>query len=147
MRSAADVRQAGRRRQGRRSSKAQRLAIAGCYTTATRWLRREDESGGSTVDDPLSGKQRIELVLTLLVGLDGRVIHGQIFDPGGRQPLAFADLAVLGSVIQQWLDRYVVAHDERDAPARVGTRSCTTSERWHGEEPGMGHDPGSERSD
>jgi len=74
--------------------------------------------------DPLSGVQRIELVLTLLVGLDGRVIHGQIFDPEGWQPLAFADLAVLGSVIQQWLDRNVAAHDERDAPGRVGgTRS------------------------
>ena len=44
------------------------------------------------------------MVLSLLVGPDGQVIHGQVFDPGGREPLAFADLASLGSAIQRWLD-------------------------------------------
>jgi hypothetical protein len=97
--------------------------------------------------DPLSGKQRIELVLTLLVDLDGRVIHGQIFDPGGRQPLAFADLAALGSVIQQWLDRDVDAHDDRDAPSRVGGVRPRHVRAEPDDEPGMGRNAGSGRSD
>lgn len=54
--------------------------------------------------DRLSGKKRVEMVLTLLIGRDDRVIHGQIFDPGGRRPLAFTDLGSLGNAVQRWLD-------------------------------------------
>ena len=92
-------------------------------------------------EDPLSGKQRIELVLTLLVGLDRRVIHGQVFDPGRRQPLAFADLASLGSVIEQWLNLEVAGLDDRGALAPVPGPSSNTVERWLDVRPRTAHHP------
>jgi hypothetical protein len=98
-------------------------------------------------EDPLSGKQRIELVLTLLVGLDRRVIHGQVFDPGRRQPLAFADLASLGSVIQEWLNLEVAALDDRGALEPVHGPSPNTVARWPDDRPGTAHCPGSDRPD
>lgn len=58
-----------------------------------------DQVTSQGAEDHLSGKNTVVMVLTLLVGLDGRVIHGQILDPGGRPPLVFADLASLGNPV------------------------------------------------
>jgi hypothetical protein len=69
--------------------------------------------------DRLSGKSRFVMVLALVVDSDGRVIHGQILDPGGRPPLAFAGLASLGSVVERWLGGAAEGSD-RSGPERGG---------------------------
>ena len=97
--------------------------------------------------DRLSGKDRIVMVLALLVGLDGRVIHGQILDPGGRPPLAFADLASLGSTVQRWLDGAQAAPAAHHAGTPdQGSLSAAALERWLDSDPATEGDPGPDRS-
>jgi hypothetical protein len=69
--------------------------------------------------DRLSGKTRFVMVLALVVDSDGRVIHGQILDPGGRPPLAFAGLASLSRVVERWLDG-AAAGSQRSGPEPAG---------------------------
>jgi hypothetical protein len=54
--------------------------------------------------EALSAKRQIVVVLRLLIGADGRIVHGEIIDPGRRPARRFGRLSGLSEVLQEWVD-------------------------------------------
>lgn len=54
--------------------------------------------------EALSAKRQIVVVLCLLIDSNGRIVHGEILDPGPRPARRFARLSWLPEVLQEWVD-------------------------------------------